>query len=655
MHYFCDASGMAYGTCVYLRYENNKGEVTVQLVCSKARITPIKSVTIPRLELQAAVLAGEIHTALKRALRIKVAESYFWSDSKIVLCYLKNPEKKFPIYVANRVRKILSSTSADQWHHVRGKNNPADIISRGRSLSLEWFQGPEFLYQNSHDWDLGQVHTNDLEDCESSNVAVVEVQEGSEHPIDRVINYFSSWKKIVRIVAWLRRITGRNKSSGRLSRDEVGAAELAIVKHVQNKHYKDVVQAVESGKDIKRSSDLRGLCPYKDTTGVLCVGGRVEGQHPVIIPGSDPIARAIVMDTHNVGHVGIEWTLSQVRAKYWITKGRSVTKSTLKDCVICKRLYGKAMQQKMADLPGVRIKCTGRPFTNIGIDMFGPFLVTQRRSQLKRYVCIYTCMGMRAVHLEMVESLDTNSFINSFRRFVARRGKPTTVYSDNGTNFVGGQRELDAAHNGLSEELMKNYASKNDIGWHFNPPYASHHGGVWERMIRSVRRIMASMLKDRLSDETLHTILCEVEFIINNRPLTKLSDDPLDLNPLTPNHLLMMGGSCTIPPGEFGLKDSYRHRWRYVQHITDIFWKRFVKEYLPELQKRTKWDREEYNLKVGDLVLLMDMQKSRNCWPLAVVLEVHQGQDGLVRSAKVKTSETELLRPISKMVMLEAS
>lgn len=240
---------------------------------------------------------------------------------------------------------------------------------------------------------------------------------------------------------------------------------------------------------------------------------------------------------------------------------------------------------------------------------------------------------------------------------MARRGMPRIVFSDNGTNFVASVSILGDAKGELSEQVIQQYASRENIEWHFNPPCASHMGGSWERMIRSIRRIMAGILPRtvRLTDEKLVTIFCEVEGILNGRPLTKLSDDPRDPAPLTPNHLLIMRQGSQIPPGVFSRHDVLRSRWRHVQHITDQFWRHWIKLYLPLLQQRQKWTDVQRNLQIGDLVMIMGENTPRNVWPLALVIEINTGRDALVRSARLKTAKNELVRPITKLVMLEGN
>ena len=169
---------------------------------------------------------------------------------------------------------------------------------------------------------------------------------------------------------------------------------------------------------------------------------------------------------------------------------------------------------------------------------------------------------------------------------------------------------------------------------------------------------MKALLKEQvLDDEGLRTLMCEVESIVNGRPITKVSDDPRDYNALTPNHLLLLRGGSAMPPGAFSREDSYScRRWRQVQYLCNLFWRRWTRDYLPSLQERQKWNKPQRNLAVNDIVLLLDENTPRSIWPLGRVIEVYSNRgDGLVRSAKVKTRSTELVRPVDKIVLLESS
>ena len=178
--------------------------------------------------------------------------------------------------------------------------------------------------------------------------------------------------------------------------------------------------------------------------------------------------------------------------------------------------------------------------------------------------------------------------------------------------------------------------------------------GAWEKSIRTVRKVLSGLLKEQvLDDEGLWTLLCEVESIINGRPLTKVSDDPRDVAAITPNHLLLLKSNHCMPPGIFSKSDCYgKRRWKQVQYLADIFWKRWIKEYLPTLQKRQKWHEVKRNLAKDDVVLLANETFPRGNWPLVRVLEKKAGRVGLARSVRVKTAKSELIRPISKLCLL---
>ena len=311
----------------------------------------------------------------------------------------------------------------------------------------------------------------------------------------------------------------------------------------------------------------------------------------------------------------------------------------------------------MAPLPSPRVTAFESPFTSTGVDYFGPFMVKRGRSEVKRYGCIFTCLAVRAVHVEMTHSLDAESFLCAFSRFTARRGHPRDVYSDNGTNFTGAcsilKEEFAKLASDEAEAKIYDRLRMKGVEWHFNPPLASHAGGVWERMIRSTRRILRALLKDQsVDDETLQTFMIEAERILNDSPLLKHEGQPDELDPLTPSKLLLLRSNSSLPPGVFVSADRYTKRWRQAQLLASTFWKRWVREYLPTLQERQKWQKPRRNLNVGDLVLMVDERYRRGQWPMAVVDQTFPDEYGVVRHLMVRKKDGALNRDVRKLWVL---
>ena len=497
----------------------------------------------------------------------------------------------------------------------------------------------------------------------------------------RIINRFSVLESCKKQRQSKKRKAGQTvdvKSPGSmnfLNGVEVQNAKIKILKCVQEQSFKEergllskvIKNQKTSSKNanvVKKASSIYKLDPVFNE-GLIRVGGRLgeapiskDARHPVILPKHHHVVTLITNHYHNLyGHSGLEYTLSLIQQKYWIINGRRTVRRILNQCVSCKKRQTPMAQQKMANLPEDRTTPSKPPFTYTGVDCFGPFEVRRGRTTAKRYGVLFTCLSIRAIHLELASSLDTGSFVNALRRFIARRGQPEMIRSDNGGNSVKGEKELHEAVKEWNQSQIHDFLSQKNIKWVFNPPTGSHHGGVWERCIRTTRKVIKPVTKEQaLEDEGINTLMCEVEAIVNGRPITKLSDDPRDMEPLTPNHLLLLRAGPTLPPATLSKQDIYGRRWRQVQYLADVFWRRWIKEYLSSLQQRQKWNREKRNFVVGDIVLVLDDKTPRNSWPLGRILEVYtNSNDRLVRSVKLKTRASELRRPVNKIVLLEGA
>ena len=308
----------------------------------------------------------------------------------------------------------------------------------------------------------------------------------------------------------------------------------------------------------------------------------------------------------------------------------------------------------MAPLPAYRVTTGACAFEHVGVDYFGPFYVKRGRAQVKRWGCLFTCLKIRAIHIEVAHTLETDSFLCAFFRFVARRGSPQELYSDNGTNFVGAEENVNAALAKWNQDKIRSKLLDKGTNWHFGPPDCSHAGGVWERMIRTVRQILFHLVKEQsLDDETLCTFFAEAEKVINDRPIVKASPNNGGLASLTPNDLLLMRRNPSFSPDNASTKDIYAARWKQSNYLAGVFWKRWLREYLPLLRLRQKWLKPHRNINVGDLVLLVE-KSPRGEWPKAVVEKVFPGSDGHVREVVVRTAKSSYTRDVRKLCLLEA-
>ena len=451
----------------------------------------------------------------------------------------------------------------------------------------------------------------------------------------------------------------------RLTVPELSAARIRLCKLAQEQMFQGELERLSYGRPLRADSSLRALNPVL-CDGLLVVQGRTttttdeDDQHgQIILPTRHDVTRLVIEQYHAAeAHAGARHTLAAIRSRYWILHGLSAVKSVLSRCTLCRRHKAPMQTQQMAPLRPEQVIGGQPPFTNVGVDFFGPFTVTIGRNRREQqYGCLFTCLACRAVHIEVTHSMDTDSFLLAFTRFVARRGPVQAVFSDNGSNLRRGEAVLRDAIRSLDHDKIDRHTTDREVAWHFNPPYAHHMGGAWERLIRSVRDVLKIVLHAQpLRDELLCTVMTEAERVVNSRPLTTISTDPRDGDVLTPSMLLTLKqGSCN-PPGIFAPDGRYpERRWRQAHHLANVFWTRWSREYVRGLQQRDKWQRPVADLKPGDICVMQDVKLPRGQWPLAKVLRVEPSRDGLVRKCTVRSRGKDYVRPIHTLAILERS
>ena len=307
----------------------------------------------------------------------------------------------------------------------------------------------------------------------------------------------------------------------------------------------------------------------------------------------------------------------------------------------------------MADLPSDRLQIEQPPFSHVGIDYFGPFNVRQARSIVKRYGCVFTCLTVRAIHIEIAYFMSTNSFLCVLRKFIAGRGKPRRILSNNGANFVGASRVLRDS----SEEL--NLQPIHDFFWQkyrmaFQSSHSQSHGwSLGEDDTVYSTYIWSLIKKPDITDELLTTLMAEGEGIINSRPLVPVTMDPEFDEPLTPNHLLLLRGNPNLPPGIFDQKKWYNtRRWAQSQYLAQQFWSRWIKEFLPNLALRQKWFKPQTNMQKNDVVLLVDDTQHRSKWHMGLIVDTYPDRKGKVRTVLAKVKGDLIERSVHKLCVI---
>ena len=659
---FSDASIDAFGTCAYIRWETTTNTFETRFIAAKSRVAPLKTLTIARLELQAAVLAVRLYRSILEETRFQLQRIIFFCDSHIVLSWIRNQAREFKPFLSARVAEIQSKSEPNQWRHISGELNVADDVSRGipaKQLTARWLHGPEFLKLPEEEWPKESSCYVSKEVDQSERRKTQPVFQISRLPEVIPCKKFSDWRKLIRVTAYVIRfvymILGKrrikeNVKGTPLSPQELEDAELYWIKESQR-----------SLHDRLKRGDLKGLTPFVDKSGVIRVGGRVKDavvsydvKHSVLLPREHWISLLIARHFHQQGHSGVATTVAKIRRKFWIIRCHDVVKSVKFRCVECRRLQAEVEKQLMSDLPITRLEPLTPPFHRTACDYFGLYKVKiSRNKTTKHYGVLSTCLNTRAVHLELAVDYSTMEFLQTLRRFFAIRGQPALMISDNGTQLVGAERELREMIQGWDKKELKEYSAEKGMEWRFITPTAPHHNGCAEAMVKSTKRALKIAIGEQiLTPFELLTCLFEVSNLLNQRPIGRIPNDPDDGCFLCPNDILLGRASTVVPQGPFRETKNPRHRVEFIQKIVDSFWKRWQRDVFPSLVPRKKWKVEKRNVRVDDIVIIQDPNAVRGRWITGRIINVFPGRDGRVRNVKVKTATSCYERPITKIAVL---
>ena len=681
LHGFSDASNLAYAGAVYIRTMYEDTTTTTALVTAKTKVAPLSPLTIPKLELCGALLLSKLLANAQKVLQIEKQNVFAWTDSMIVLAWLRTPPHRLKVYEANRVVSIIEKIPSTHWHHVETHQNPADLGSRGVAVeelvqSSLWWNGPEWLKFPPDQWPITKLdHLPKLPSpMPGLKVTVLTIRES--FPED-ILKKYSKHEKLICVVAWILRFSANSRaSSGKktvsthLTVPELRCAERLLVRMVQTLHFSKEVTLLKEASPVPRSSPLHMLNPFLDDKDIIRVGGRLSNsnlnfsrKHPVILPKKSPYTKLLITKLHQAHlHSGPTTLLGILSQQYYVIGARQLTRSITRDCVTCRKSQAKTANQLMSDLPAARVS-PAPPFTSVGIDFAGPLTLkkghTRKPIYVKSYLCVFVCFATKAVHLELAADLSSEAFIAVLTRFVARRGCPNAIWTDNGSNFVGAQRELQEIYTLLENQQTKgdiiNFLNARRITWHFSPGRAPHHGGIWEAAVKSAKTLIRKILGPlTLTTEEFYTIICDVEATLNSRPLCHLDAHSVEgIEPLTLGHFIIGRPLKSLPLDSFpDIQISSLKRWNLCRRMSHEFWRRWSKEYLITLQQRSKWKFPSRSFQEGDVVLVKDQELFTRTWPVAIISHCHPGRDGKTRVVTVRTNRGVYVRPITKLVLL---
>ena len=620
---FCDATLKNYSIVIYVKTEGD-----VYFLFSKSKVSPLKpKLTLPRLELMANFLGVRCVNYVKNLLGKPDLKTLFWTDSMICLSWIeKGSSGVADIFVSNRVKEIRNLSHLEQWNHVSGKINAADLPSRGCKASdlkgdlLEkWRKGPDFL-KSSLDTPL----------CSMSRF----IQPMSVLPIRN----YSSFGKVVRIVCWILR--WRNKKKGVISLEEQLLAKKILISLAQQNHASEEWEALKEGKCLPATSNLWNVRPTFSVEDNLIIVFLRDAS--TLIPENSELLPLLITDVHKkMCHLGVSSTVAEIRRSFYVPHLRRHVRKVVGRCNECRRLQSRAFKTEEAPLPSFRIR-PSIVFRSTGIDHFGPLNLKDEK-QKKAYVLLFSCAVTRAVHLELVPDTTAKETYLAIQRFIDRRGQCKFFISDNASCFKFLRKALSGIH------------------WETIAPTACWWAGFYERCVQTVKRCMKKTLGNTSLNYTeLETCLTRLENVINRRPLCRTVDD--DQVVLTPAHFILGAEPRSLDTSLYEALEvnvDLERRWKHRQLTTFHLWNRFKKEYLLTLGN---WNRKKFKKSpsvpvVGDVVLIgpPDTVKiPRWQWHFGKVVRLIVGRDEEVRAVELKCNHGNIIRPLSRLYPLEA-
>ena len=683
LHVFCDASKEAYACSAYLTYADiQNGHFASSIILAKSRIAPPQGLTIPKLELLGVLIGKRLAKYVLLNIKLTVYKLIIWTDATTVIHWLNSTtvQPKFVEARINEIREPLDVTTPITKkdftvRYVPSEYNPADLATRGTKAEdlfdkPLWWKGPAWLpYPQLWPSPPADVHEYSSRIIPTHPILLINTSLEVDHFLpDSYEKRFSNWDKYARFYGIIQRWCGNilNVPNLDTDTDTFQRGERSLIRALQFKYFQP--ELVKLQRKIQPNQQL-GL--FLDEMGIIRCGGRLQNAsfpwetiHPILLPRESPLTILYIRKIHEENmHIGCSHVLSKLREKFWIIKGRAKVKSVLHHCVTCRKWSGGSYQlPPMPPLPWVRV-AEASPFLFIAVDYFGALNCYRDDGETLGtvYIAIFVCLVTRAIHLELANDLSADEFLMAFIRFSSRRGVPKLVYSDHGTNLKFVQKLVGNVTEIIDIDVRR-YFSTNNIRWKFAPPNAPWYRGVCERLVGVVKPSLKKSFgrKQILNYVSLNTALCELENIVNSRPLTYVSDETLQ--PLTPNHFLRLR-----PVNANNVVEVSKHRipkhtrkdmlktWEQTNAIVEDFWSAFRGLYLLSLRGQHAMIHKHpkgsvtWAPKKNDIVLIQHPSAPRCDWAMGRIMSLDKRQ----ALAKVFTHKDFVTKPINQLFPLE--
>ena len=661
---FNDGSKEAMCAAAYVRWLLDTGEYECRLWSAKTRVTPLQYTSMPRIEMQSAVMSARLSKSIIHHSEMEFSNTYYILDSMCTLALLNKDSLALKDFMGNRVSECHRSVDPSRWYHVKSKDNISDLATRNTAVvddvvkGSAWQVGPEWLKSSVEEWPVTQ---------DTSGVTIP--------PEETVkLNIVAAFVCTLGSVVTLERF--KHRSFDFLIHTMARVLRVIKMKSLKVVIHKNTVEDLENSErvviklsmsfteaDMKKGL-LKSLRPRTDDDGVIVMEGRALEQFRAhygtdrfpILTERDILSYLWMRKVHEENHTGITTTVAKSRRKFWIVRARNVAKKVTRSCYECRLIEKKLAEQQMAPLPKSRL-CPSPTFPIVSMDLFGPIYIkdtVKQRTTKKCWGVIFSCTVVRALYIDLTEDYSTDAILQTIRRFVAIRGCPSEIQSDQGSQLIAAAKDIAELVKDWNWEPIQDWATTNKIKWTLAPAEGQHQNGLSESLIKSVKRTM----KHKITCQTctfsqLQMVFFEIANIINSRPIGIVSgSDPRHPEPITPNDLILGRATNEVPQGPFDSEKRITRRFRFLQILVTDWWHEWYAVVLPSLVPSYKWLQRHRNVCVGDVCLIRYGKDKRATYRLGRVIEVNKGSDDLVRKVKLeyKLSDENVFRTVDRPI-----